>query len=255
MRLREVNQHEILKSKKQVNSRPFHFQPKVKINLTSIYSIKKWEVTLRNVYFGQTKFVNNVDPNSKKVDGTPWNDILPDIDQTFKPKIITDLNINYRIHRGIRIGVGANNLFDVYPDRVFIDSRNDIQAVYNNPIAGANQTPGGYSAGRDASNRGRFLYNANQFGFNGRYLYARAAVEFGELLQKRPKKEVIIQAPIVEPVKDRDGDGIVDSLDACPDQPGPARHCTDFQRWNGSPNSGPGARWRQPRYCRLKPQW
>jgi OOP family OmpA-OmpF porin len=33
-------------------------------------------------------------------------------------------------------------------------------------------------------------------------------------------KEVII--PVVEPPKDRDGDGIVDSLDACPDQAGPA---------------------------------
>ena len=33
-------------------------------------------------------------------------------------------------------------------------------------------------------------------------------------------KEVII--PVVEPPKDRDGDGIVDSLDACPDQAGTA---------------------------------
>jgi outer membrane protein OmpA-like peptidoglycan-associated protein len=33
-------------------------------------------------------------------------------------------------------------------------------------------------------------------------------------------KEVII--PVVEPPRDRDGDGIVDSLDACPDQAGPA---------------------------------
>ncbi len=160
-------------------------QPKAKVNVTSNYQIKKWDITVRGVYFGKTRFVNNVDPNAKKIDGTPWNDILPDVDQTFSPKIITDLTINYRIHRGITIGMGANNLFDVYPDRVFIDPRNDMQAVYINPIAGANQAPGGYGAGRDVSNRGRFLYSPNQFGFNGRYLYARAGVDFGELFKKK----------------------------------------------------------------------
>ena len=47
------------------------------------------------------------------------------------------------------------------------------------------------------------------------------------------KKEMIIpkmvEIPIVEPPKDRDGDGIVDSLDACPDQAGPAslKGCPD----------------------------
>jgi outer membrane protein OmpA-like peptidoglycan-associated protein len=39
------------------------------------------------------------------------------------------------------------------------------------------------------------------------------------------KKEVIpkvVELPVVEAPKDRDGDGIIDSLDACPDQAGPA---------------------------------
>ena len=160
-------------------------QPKTKVNVTANYQIKKWEIVVREVYFGKTQYVNNVDPLSKKADGSLWNDLLPGIDQTFSAKIITDLTINYRIHKGVTIGVGANNLFDIYPDRVFIDSRNDLEAVYINPIAGANGTSGGYSSGRDASNRGRFLYNANQFGFNGRYLYARAVVDFGQLLMKK----------------------------------------------------------------------
>ena len=43
---------------------------------------------------------------------------------------------------------------------------------------------------------------------------------FGKAREVAPPKEVII--PVVEAPKDRDGDGIVDSLDACPDQAGPA---------------------------------
>jgi outer membrane protein OmpA-like peptidoglycan-associated protein len=50
-----------------------------------------------------------------------------------------------------------------------------------------------------------------------------------------PKKEIITKAlpvPIPEPVKDRDGDGIVDSLDRCPDMAGVAslQGCPDKDR-------------------------
>ena len=46
------------------------------------------------------------------------------------------------------------------------------------------------------------------------------AGNIGKAREAAVPKEVII--PVVEPPKDRDGDGIVDSLDACPDQAGPA---------------------------------
>ena len=204
-------------------------QPKIKVNLTANFQIKKFDITAREVYFGQTKFVNSLDPNALKVDGTPFNDILPDIDQTFSPRIITDLNVNYHVYRGITFGVGANNLFDIYPDRIFIDPRNDLQGVYTNPIATSFQNAGGYSAGRDASNRGRFLYNGNQFGYNGRYLYARATVDFAQFLKKKAKPVVVEPPVIVVPIKDRDGDGVPDDVDDCPDQAGPAalKGCPD----------------------------
>jgi iron complex outermembrane recepter protein len=56
--------------------------------------------------------------------------------------------------------------------------------VYATPVQGAlgtDKSTGGYNAARDASNRGRFLFPANQFGFNGRYLFARIAVDVSEL--------------------------------------------------------------------------
>jgi outer membrane protein OmpA-like peptidoglycan-associated protein len=40
--------------------------------------------------------------------------------------------------------------------------------------------------------------------------------------EKRQAPLKVVEMPVVEAPKDRDGDGIVDSLDACPDQAGPA---------------------------------
>ena len=54
------------------------------------------------------------------------------------------------------------------------------------------------------------------------YLYHSIGIagNIGKDRKVEAPKEVII--PVVEVPKDRDGDGIVDSLDACPDQAGPA---------------------------------
>ncbi|THH41047.1 TonB-dependent receptor [Neolewinella litorea] len=70
-----------------------------------------------------------------------------DNDQTFSGKVITDLSASYQFSERLRLVIGSNNLLDVYPD-------------LNIP---ANQS------------EGRFLYSrrSQQFGSNGRYLFAR----------------------------------------------------------------------------------
>jgi iron complex outermembrane receptor protein len=78
------------------------------------------------------------------------------------------------------LSVGGTNIFDVYPDRIFVDPRNALQAVHDNPVQGANKTPGGYNSARDASNRGRFLFGTNQFGYNGRFLFTRIVLDIGQ---------------------------------------------------------------------------
>ena len=161
-------------------------QPKSKVNLTGTYSIGKWDFLARAVRFGDVEFLNNIDPRLANSSGAFFNDIAFGTDQVFSAKIITDLVISYKVYPGITVSAGGNNIFDVYPDRVFVDPRNDLKAVYNNPIQGANKTEGGYNSGRDASNRGRFLFAPNQFGYNGRFLFTRLAVDAGQL--KKPKK-------------------------------------------------------------------
>ncbi|MEP6676419.1 MAG: TonB-dependent receptor, partial [Ferruginibacter sp.] len=164
-------------------------QPKNKINLTANYSIKKVDFLVRAVRFGETVLLSATDPKAVKSNGVYWNDVGLGADQTFKAKITTDIVITYRFCPAISFSAGANNLFDVYPGRLFIDPRNDPSAVYanpNNPTAlSTSKTDGGYSAGRDLTNRGRFLYGSNQFGSNGRYVFGRLNIDLVQLTKKK----------------------------------------------------------------------
>jgi iron complex outermembrane receptor protein len=154
-------------------------QPGSKINLTASYTLKKWDFMVRALRFGEVQFLNNIDPKLvNKTTGAYFNDIALGTDQTFHAKITTDLVLSYKPGSGMILSIGANNIFDVYPDRVFVDPRNDPRAVHDNPVQGANKTAGGYNSGRDASNRGRFLFGPNQFGYNGRFVYTRLNIEF-----------------------------------------------------------------------------
>jgi iron complex outermembrane recepter protein len=166
-------------------------QPRNKVSLAFNYAIKKFDFMVRAVRFGETVLLALADPASKKPTGVYWNDFGLGADQTFKARITTDLVVSYKVCSGVGVSVGANNLFDVYPDRLFIDPRNNPQAVYANPTTttGADgKTIGGYAAGRDLTNRGRFLFGSNQFGSNGRFLFARANFDIGQLLKCVTKK-------------------------------------------------------------------
>ncbi|MFD2932660.1 TonB-dependent receptor [Spirosoma flavum] len=147
------------------------YLPRSKWNLSATYTIGKFDITARTVRFGEVKFKTSIDPDAKKADGTLWNtQFLRDeshafIDQTFKPVWITDLIIAYRATKAIGVSIGANNIFDVYPDQLYIDPRNALGST-------------DYASGRDNSNRGRFLYSPNQGGYNGRYVFGRINVNF-----------------------------------------------------------------------------
>ena len=43
---------------------------------------------------------------------------LPEQDQTFSPLVVTDVSVSYQVTKAMQISLGANNLFDVYPDKV-----------------------------------------------------------------------------------------------------------------------------------------
>lgn len=155
---------------RQQRSRIEVWQPKNKVNLSATYQIGKIDITARLVRFGEVQYIHNLEVDAKKSDGTYWNTQFARdangkalIDQTFKPVAITDLVLGYRLSNNLNLSVGANNLFDIYPDQIYIDPRNAYGSI-------------DYASGRDASNRGRLLYQPNQGGYNGRFVFARLSL-------------------------------------------------------------------------------
>lgn len=116
-------------------------QPRTKINLTNSLSNEKWAFTLRNVFYGEV-----TDPDEfsgqARVSGATVND-----NAVYGGKLITDLSISNNITESTTITVGANNLFDIYPD----DNRPGSQSNASFP----------------------YSRRTSQFGFTGRYLFAR----------------------------------------------------------------------------------
>jgi len=107
--------------------------PRTKINLSNSLTSDKFIIFLRNVYFGEVTEATTVVENQ----------------QVFGTKLVTDLSIGYKATDALTLTIGANNLFDIYPDR-------------------AEEAFGNRSSGRfDWSRR------AQQFGVGGRFLFAR----------------------------------------------------------------------------------
>ncbi len=107
--------------------------PRTKGTLTNNLSVgEDWNVFLRNSYFGEVEEATNT------VDG---------VDPYYGGKVVTDLSFSHNFAEGVRFTLGANNLFDVYPDE----------------------------ADPSFQSGGRFIYSrrSTQFGTAGRFLFAR----------------------------------------------------------------------------------
>ena len=91
--------------------------------------------------------------------GTTATNAFGPLDQTFSAKWITDVGVSY-LWRDLTLTIGADNVFDVYPDR-----NNN-----NGNIATIATENGG------TSNFGIFPYaGISPFGFNGRFIYTKIA--------------------------------------------------------------------------------
>ncbi|HEX8013916.1 MAG TPA: TonB-dependent receptor [Flavobacterium sp.] len=75
--------------------------PKHKGTFAINYGLDKWNFLLRNTYFGEVTR-----------DGFPFGGI-----QKHGGKVVTDLTAAYKITPKIQFALGANNLFDIFPDR------------------------------------------------------------------------------------------------------------------------------------------
>ncbi len=126
-------------------------QPRDNILLAANYNYQRFGALLRSQRFGKVTTA-----------GSAATDTL---DQTFSAKWITDANVSYTLGRIYTLTVGADNIFDVYPDR----------NEYPGTPFGANGFPGNGVAG--TGNVGIFPYSGvSPFGFNGRFVYGKISI-------------------------------------------------------------------------------
>jgi iron complex outermembrane receptor protein len=111
-------------------------QPRSKVILSFNYKKQKIGFILRNTRFDKTVVYNIDSP-----------------DETFSPKILTDVSMSYTPKSWLTITTGGNNIFDVYPDRII---------NYLN------------------TNEGKSIYSAegSPFGFMGGYYYVSMSFNF-----------------------------------------------------------------------------
>lgn len=110
------------------------------MNLTNSFTAKRFNVFLRNVYFGEvTEATTNVDRQ-----------------QVFGTKLVSDLSIGYKPSDALTFTLGANNLFDIYSDRA-------APALAD---GGNNRSSGHFDWSR----------RSQQFGIGGRFLFARMSI-------------------------------------------------------------------------------
>ncbi|WP_350290137.1 TonB-dependent receptor [uncultured Croceitalea sp.] len=116
-------------------------QPRAKLNLTNMLTIDSWDFLLRNVFFGEVTDPDDFNGDAR-VEGTTISD-----DAIYGGKLVTDFTISKRFSDNLGITIGANNLFDVYPDENRAGGTSGDQFVYSR--------------------------RTSQFGYTGRYLFAR----------------------------------------------------------------------------------
>lgn len=124
------------------------YSPQTKDVLTLNYKYDKFGILVRLTYFGKVTYLADSTKGANISANAFNNNALETLDQTFNGKLTTDLTFSYAINKTISINIGANNLFNIYPDEQ-------------------------YHSGNTSS--GRFTYSraVSQFGFNGRYLFGR----------------------------------------------------------------------------------
>ena len=112
--------------------------PKNKYNLAASWSLDKLSATLRATRYGEVS-----DPSSD-----------PDNNEVLEAKWITDLDISYQLTDELKLAVGANNLFDQYPQ----DTVSNIGNTTFNQVFP-------YSGFSAYSIDGRFVYGRVSYSF------------------------------------------------------------------------------------------
>lgn len=119
--------------------------PRFKTILTGTYAQGPLSLRLRNTLYGQSSRIGDFGDGTRYVDRTGM-------------KLITDLDLSWRVARHVTLSASANNLFNVFPDRL------------NAAVLAATAAAGNPAV--------EIYPNFSPFGINGGYYFARLGVDF-----------------------------------------------------------------------------
>lgn len=131
--------YEIFNRKEQ--SRVTSARPGFKSLVGLTYKMDKLRIGLNNTYFGEVTWQHAT---------------IPEFDQTFSGKIVTDLLLGYQFSEKFRANLTINNLLNVYPD--VIDPKDDFVT--------------------DLGGRFKYPWEVNQFGFLGTVIKGGISYKF-----------------------------------------------------------------------------
>lgn len=132
-------------------------QPQDKLNFSLDWDYEKFGLTMRTNRYGEVFLPSSFSTAANNNNITLAPGAVPG-DIFLSPKWITDLELRFKPVESVSIAFGANNLFDVYPDRLPFGTVDGVNYGFNNSfLPYSSQSP---------------------FGFSGRFLYGRVSVDF-----------------------------------------------------------------------------
>lgn len=117
--------------------------PKHRVNASVNWQIGDFSINARENYFSS------------------WANELEYPGQKFGGKFVTDLDISYTFAERYTVTLGANNLFDTYPDKIAASATNPIYALTNSLADGQ-----------------VYPRSGGPFGINGGFYYVRVAIDY-----------------------------------------------------------------------------
>lgn len=132
-------------------------QPKDKLNFSLDWDLDKFGLTLRANRYGEVFLPSGFSTaaNNNNIALAP-GDVPGDI--FLSTKWVTDLELRFKPVESVSLAIGANNLFDTYPDRLPFGTVDGVNYGFNNSfLPYSSQSP---------------------FGFSGRFIYGRVSVDF-----------------------------------------------------------------------------
>jgi iron complex outermembrane receptor protein len=121
--------------------------PDSKLILNLKYDINKFDVALGLNRFSEVKLLD-FQTFEDVADYGSFEDQIAAATDTYGSKITTDLNLGYKISSSLKLNVGSNNLFNIYPDQ------------------------------QDDWSEGGGYWDSVQMGFGGAYYYAKLNLNF-----------------------------------------------------------------------------